>query len=156
LGPPTRQGQVLLAACMTRGRPTRFDLTQRLAAARWSPQTPLWLAAATGSVVIAVVVGWPHWQGKSKPATPTPNRPSTHTAKQAHRLAVEHGSNGNPNLAMASINKANHEQLPQRTSSRSPERADLVLPIDRPLRITSLPLRKGQKVCGEGGQRATL
>ena len=167
LGPPTKQGRLLLRRYLTRPsrEPVAWAVPAR-AGRQWQQQA-LWLSMAGGCLVAALALGWSLWlagapdrarlqlQAASASAavgTSQP-RPVSEVPAAMRETAVERsGSPEDP------VRLASHQNEPSATALGlpSPENArkdDLVLPSDGPVTMDPRQIRPGQIVRGEEGKR---
>ena len=138
LGETSPKGRRTLTRSVTRPGRRRTSWTVSLASLRDSKPTGLWLTASIASLLAALILAWSMWPRGNAPA---------------------------PAKAMAKITAAIPEKTgvkeSERTGSRPPPSPepkeegvmDIASSADKPLKLDSLQLRPGQRVCGTPGKR---
>jgi len=168
LGPSTRGGRQALARSLhVRAKNTArlIDWTVHLGQ---SKQTPVWMAAAAGCLVVVAALALPGWMAAKSPshtaaAAASSNEPgedgTVTTSTDSTGSAAEPLSARKPPWA-ASTETGASAATATPPAQPSPEKdggaADLVLPAGRPVAAESLRLTAGQIVRPQGGTRGQV
>jgi hypothetical protein len=140
LGLPTRPGRLHLAACVARpgGQPSPWIVS--MSAARHSKQTPVWLAAVAGCLVLAAAIAWAVRAIDKAPA----HVEVTAAGVQAPQVEVTDPDAQTP-----------ENQLPISVSPSAPSPGQLAL-APGPVQLDSFAFQPGQRVSGHPARRSMV
>lgn len=151
LGPATRNGAVLVARCV-RCPISAWRVRADHAKDARASKVPI-AALATAAILLLLIGLWPIWRSSAdrEPTVAQKQRVAAATAKQPSATSAPPATSPPSTIEP----KSQPVQLASATTAPSGP-PDMLLDTGAPLTIPKLELKRGQRVRGRGGKRATL